>query len=152
MVQNMCLIHVSGKHGESLVLSIHGRTDPTSNDYWDANWLTCTAVLRTSSFGEMLCRSVRNEDLGRFKRMLTVFLTTEGSEALLDTLDGWLDVRVCRDDEGNAIARCQLVDDPVNGNPIEVDFQLDDHAPATLVTELETVLAQYPIVGQSKVT
>src|SRR6478672_10689680 len=29
--------------GESLTLQFHGRTRPEAQDYWDANWLHCTA-------------------------------------------------------------------------------------------------------------
>jgi hypothetical protein len=68
-------------------------------------------------------------------------------EALLDTLDGWLDVRVIRDEQGHIEARCQLVDNPVGGNTLEFRLCLDQTVLSGVMREIREVLERFPVVG-----
>ncbi len=141
----MCIIRLANA-SESLLLRICGRTKPESQDFWDANWLGCSAEVCAGAFSRQVDRSIRNQDLDRFMNALEV-LDGRAGEALLDTLDGWLDVRVKRDEQGNVEARCELADNPVGGNQLEFHLTLDRTTIPALVAQLREVLERFPVVG-----
>src|SRR5947209_4959055 len=106
----MAIVHLAGG-SDFLTLRILGRIKPAAQSYWDANWLHCTAEASAGAFRAKVDWQLRNEDLARFMRALAN-LNERVGEALLETGDGWLDVRVIRSQQGDLEARCQLVDNP----------------------------------------
>lgn len=142
----MCIIHFSSG-ADSFTLRIHGRTNPNAKNYWDANWLHCTAEVLVGAFRGILEWQLRNEDLARFMHALEGLAGRMG-EAVLDTGDGWLDVRIIRDEQGHIEARCQLVDNPAGGNSLEFRLLLDQTVLPALTGQLREVLERFPVVGQ----
>jgi hypothetical protein len=110
-MRKMYTVHI-GDVSDSLTLWFHGRTKPDSKDYWEANWLHCTAEASVGDFRGKVEWQLRNEDLARFMLALED-LDRRSGIALLDTGDGWLDIQVVRDTQGHIEARCQLVDNPL---------------------------------------
>ena len=141
----MCIIYL-GSGSDSLTLQIHGRTKPDSQDYWDANWLHCTADASAGAFRGTIDWQLRNETLARFQHALED-LDTRVGEALLDTGD-WLDVRVIRDEQGHIEARCQLEDNPLDGNTLEFRLILDQTILPALIGQVRAVLERFPVVGR----
>jgi hypothetical protein len=142
----MCIIHL-GSGPDFLTLRIHGRVKPDAQRYWDANWLHCTAEALAGDFRGTLEWQLRNEDLSRFMHALEGIKERAG-EALLDTLDGWLDIRVIRDEQEHIEARCQLVDNPIDGNTLEFRLVLDKSILPVLMDQLHKVLEQFPMAGR----
>jgi hypothetical protein len=134
---------------DSLTLRIHGRTKPDAQNYWDANWLHCTAEASAGAFRGTLEWQLRNEDLARFLHALEA-LNRRVGEALLDTGDGWLNIRVIRDEAGHIEAECQLVDNPVGGNTLEFRLVLDRTILSALIGQLHDLLEKFPVVGREE--
>jgi hypothetical protein len=143
------LIRFGGETEEYLALLIHGRTHADSADYWDGNWLSCTAEVQTGAFRGRIESSLRNEDLARFLSSLEALYERLTGEALFDTLDGWLDIRVIGDGRGHVEVRGQLCDDPVYGNSLEFRLFFDQTCLPSLIARLRAVLAAYPVVGKN---
>ena len=141
----MSIIRISSG-ADFLTLHVHERVKPHSQDYWTANWLHCTAEASAGTFRGAVDWQLRNEDLARFMRSLESLGGPVG-EAQLDTGDGWLDIRVIRDERGQIQARCQLEDNPVGGNSLEFRLFLDQAAIVVLIRELRAVIEQFPVVG-----
>jgi hypothetical protein len=138
-----------GSGPNSLTLRIHGRTKPEARDYWDANFLHCTADASVGDFRGKVDWQLRNEDLAQFLKGLKN-LERPGGMALLDTGDGWLDIRMTRA-EGNQIeARCELADSAVDGIRLEFRLLLDESLLPTLIGQLHTVLEKFPVVAEAK--
>jgi hypothetical protein len=133
-----------------LTLRIHGRVRPDAQDYWDANWLHCAAEASAGGLRAKLDWQLRNEDLLRFLRALESLETRVG-EAVLDTGDGWLDIRVVRDDKGNIEARCQLEDGSLGESVSEFRLSLNQTVLAGLKAQLRQVVEQYPVVGREAI-
>ncbi len=142
----MLVIHL-GSGADYLTLSVSGRVRPDGEGPWSSNWLHCIADVSAGAFRGRIEWQLRNEDLTRFIQALDR-LGGQAGEALLDTLDGWLDVRVIRDEQGQIEARCQLVDNPVGGNTLEFRLILDENCISVLDRQLREVLEQFPVVGK----
>jgi hypothetical protein len=141
----MSIVHISSG-ADFLTLRVHERVKPHSQGVWTANWLHCTAEASAGAFNGTVDWQLRNEDLTRFTRSLDSLGGRVG-EALLETGDGWLDVRVIRDEQGQIQARCQLVDNPVGGNSLEFRLFLDQTALVALIGQLRAVLERFPVLG-----
>src|SRR5688572_27652939 len=102
------VIHFGGEGAEYLTLTVHGRNRPADTDYWDGNFLWCTAEVAAGVFRGSVSNVLRNEDLLRFLPRLEDLYRRLDGEALLDTLEGWLDVRVIGDGRGQVEVRGQL--------------------------------------------
>ena len=104
----MCVIRFVGEDSEYLILTLHGRSLPNSLDYWDGNWLACTAEVTAGAFRGSVDWQLRNEDISRFNDRLAESNERLVGEALFDTLDDWFDLRVIGDGRGRLEARGQL--------------------------------------------
>jgi hypothetical protein len=144
----MSIIHF-GCGSDFLTLRIHGRTKPDAQNYWDANWLHCTADASAGAFCGTLEWQLRNEDLARFMHALEG-LDRQAGEALLETIDGWLAIQVIRDDQGHIEARCQLVDNSIGGSTLEFRLLLDQTVLPVLMDQLRGVLEQFPVLGRER--
>ncbi len=144
----MCMIRFGGEQAEHLTLTVHGRSLPHSSDYWDGNWLTCTAEVAVGAFRGSLNRLLRNEEVGRFLDRIVVLQERLLGETLFDTLEGWFDLRVVGDGRGHMEARGQLCDDPVRGNVLEFRLHLDQTYLPPLIAQLRSVLETFPVVGR----
>ncbi len=144
----MCVIRFGGEDAEYLTLTVHGRSLPDSLDYWDGNWLACTAEVAVGAFRGSLDRLLRNEDISRFHDRLTELNERLTGEALFDTLDGWFDLRVIGDGRGHLEARGQLCDDPVHGNELEFRLFFDQTFLPPLLAQLRAVMEAYPVVDR----
>lgn len=140
-------IHFGGEQSEFLSLTVHGRSRPDTSDYWDGNWLWCSAEVSAGAFRGTVDCMLRNEDFARFLPRLERLLESLDGEALLDTLEGWLDLRLTGDGRGHMDLRGQLVDAPMDGNSLEFRLSLDQTYLPPLIAQLRAVLAQFPVVG-----
>ncbi len=144
----MCVIRFGGEEAEYLAVTIHGRNIPAATDYWDGNFLRCTAEVSAGAFRGSVSNLLRNEDLARFlARVEDLYQRLEG-EALFDTLDGWLDLRLIGDGQGHIEVRAVLCDDPVHGNTLEFQLHFDQSFLPALMEQLRTALEQFPVLGQ----
>ncbi len=141
----MCVISLTS--GENtLRLHIHGRVCPGSRDYWDANWLNCTAEASVGSLCGRIESQLRNEDLLRFMRGLESLGGRVG-EALLDTGNGWLDLRIIRDERAQIHAICQLEDISSEGSNLEFNLSLDRICISNLIAQLRQALKLFPVLS-----
>lgn len=142
------VIRFGGAEAEYLTLTVHGRSRPQDTDYWDGNFLWCTAEVSAGAFRGSVSNVLRNEDLARFLSWLEALYQRLDGEALLDTLDGWLDVRVICAARGQVEVRGQLCDDPVGGNQLEFRLALDQTFLPPLIAQVRSAVEAFPVVGQ----
>lgn len=131
---------------DHLVLQIHGRTQPNAQTYWDANWLHCTADVSVGEYRGRADWQLRNEDLERFLQALDRLNEPPKGEALLDTLDGWLDVRIVCDGHGHCHAQCQLVNEAEGRDLLDFQLSLDPSILLVLKRQLQDVLDRFPVI------
>jgi hypothetical protein len=147
----MCVIRFDGEKVACVALAIHGRNLPGAEDYWDGNFLWCTADVATGAFRGSVSNVIRNEDLIRFLRRLEDLDQRPGGEALLDTLDGWLDLRLVGVGDGSVELRGQICDAPVGGNQLEFRLALDQTRLPPLIEQVRAAVEAFPVVGRRSV-
>jgi hypothetical protein len=146
-VWGMCSIRIGVEDTAFLVLTLHGRTLPDAADPWDADWLDCTAEVTAGAFRGHLNRSLRSDELERFSRQLARLYDRLTGEAVLETLEHWLAIRVAGDGRGHLEASCRLCDDPACGNTLDFRLHFDQTSLPDLLRQLEGALQAYPVIG-----
>ena len=144
----MCVIRLGGEEAEYLTLVIHGRNRPESEDYWDGNWLWCTAEVAAGAFRGSVSNAIRNEDLILFLPRIEDLYQRLDGEALLDTLEGWLDLRVIGVGHGQVEVCGSLCDASVGGNQLEFRLALDQTFLPAVIGQIRAAVEAFPIVGR----
>jgi len=121
---------------------------PDATDYWDGNWLACTADVAAGAFRGSVNRLLRNEDIGRFHDRVVELYKRLTGEALFDTLEGWFDLRMIGDGRGHIEVRGQLCDDPVHGNVLEFRLFFDQTYLPPLMVQLRAAMEAFPVVAR----
>jgi hypothetical protein len=141
------VIRFGGAEADYLTLTLHGRSLPHATDYWDGNWLACTADVAAGAFRGSLDRLLRNEDIIRFHDRVAELYERLTGEAVFDTAEGWFDLRLIGDGRGHIDARGQLCDDPVHGNVLEFRLFFDQTYLPPLLAQLRAAMQRFPVVG-----
>ena len=144
----MNTIRFGGSELEFFTLTIHDRNIPEATDYWDGNWLWCTAEVHAGAFDGTLDNMIRTEDLARFLPRLESLYQTQEGEALFDTLEGWLDLRVIAAGRGHIEVRGQMIDDPVGGNELAFRLAIDQTYLPPIIAQIRAALEAFPILGR----
>lgn len=131
---------------DSLVLTVHGRTKANAKDYWHANWLHCSADVVFGGSHDSFEWQLRNEDLFRFLCGLERITDCSG-EALLETGDGWLDIRVVHNEVGGVEVVCKIEENSAEDRTVEFTLPLQRAQFLALKDQLQAVLEEYPILG-----
>jgi hypothetical protein len=144
----MCSIRIGEEEAEFLRLMMHGRSHPDATDFWDGNWLDCTADVTAGAFRGNLRRGLRADELEAFRQQLAVLYDRLTGEAVLDTMEEWLRVRVIGDGRGHMEASCRLCDDPAFGNTLDCRLRFDQTFLPAVLRQLDRALQTYPVVGR----
>jgi hypothetical protein len=144
----MCSIRIGGEEAEFLRLTLHGRSHPDATDFWDGNWLDCTAEVAAGAFRGDLRRALRADELEAFRQQSAVLHDRLTGEAVLDTMEEWLRVRVVGDGRGHLEASCRLCDDPAFGNTLDCRLHLDQTFLPAVLRQLDRALQTYPVIGR----
>jgi hypothetical protein len=142
----MCCVTIGGEQAEYLALTVRGRERPDSADFWDANWLVCTAEVVAGTFRGRLDASLRTDELEGFLRQVERLNERLSGEAELTTMEGWLAVRLTADGRGHVEAICRLCDGPGSGNVLECRLGLDQTFLPPLLRQLASTLSAYPVL------
>jgi hypothetical protein len=142
----VCYIRIECEQAEFFHLTIEGRERPDSTDYWDANWLVCTAEVAAGAFRGRLNSRLRTDELEQFYQQVELLYERLSGEAELTTMEGWLAFRLLGEGLGHVEATCRLRDDPASGNTLECHLTMDQTFLPPLLLQLATVLKTYPVL------
>jgi hypothetical protein len=137
-----------GSGSDYIILSIDRRVKPDAQDYWDANWLHCTAEASAAGFRATVEWQLRNEDLIRFLDGLEPLADGCG-EATLDTTDAWLELRLKCFPNRRVEAFFRLTDNPQEDNSVETHMTVDATVIPVLTEQLRALVYKYPVLFRS---
>lgn len=144
----MCHIRIGEIEGEQLTLTLSGREVPDATDFWDGNWLRCTAEVASGAFRGRLEGSIRRDEIAEFHREVQVLHERLTGEAVFETMEAWLSIRLIGDGRGHIEARCRICDDIAFGNTLHSRFSFDQTSLLHLARDLAVALHAYPVVGR----
>lgn len=133
---------------DHLSIRVLGRMHAGADDFWDGNWLVTPVEIVLGGFSGEVVAALRAEELHSFKDALeAVYASLEG-EAVLESMETWLTVRVAIDRLGGLLIAGRIRDRLGSGN--ELTFKIDglDQSDLPAVVEaLDEVLSLFPVLG-----
>jgi hypothetical protein len=142
-------VRIRGEGTDCLSLTVHRRSHPGATDYWDGNWLDCTAEVTAGGFRGNVTGCVHADELRRFRQELPPLYETLHGQVVFETaMEGWLQVRINGDGRGHFEARCLLRDYHAWDNALQFVLRFDQTYLPGLMGDLDGVLAEYPLLGR----
>lgn len=133
---------------EHLLIELVRRTHPYATDYWDKNWISAHVRVRVGGFDGRADGDLRAEELVAFREQLAGLHATLTGEAVFQTIEDWLSVRLIGDGQGHIGAKAILRDAPGIGNRLEFRLALDQTDLPTALSSLGGMCAAFPVIGR----
>jgi hypothetical protein len=138
---------VLGSSGARLSLQVLRRLYVDCADYWDGNWIACRATVAAGAFSGRVDAELRTDELDRFAAGLDGLYRTLSGEAVLASMDFWIDVVVKSDGIGHFSGECWLRDQPGVGSQLEFEIAFDQTEIPAIVGALRETLVLFPVIG-----
>ena len=146
------IVHFGHIDHEYLSVEFLGRSNPTTTDFWDANWLNVQVLLAVGRFNGEFKGSLKNQlrttDLAAFRMELSALYQSLSGNATLKTVEDWLQLTLTGDGKGHLLMNGRVLDGPGIGNTLTLQLELDQTFLPEIIRSLDAVLVAYPIIGK----
>lgn len=134
---------------DHLSIRVLGRLHPDAQDFWDGNWLATTIHVAAGGFTGTVGASLRAEELQKFRAAVAELHRTLQGEAVLESMEKWLFLRIAITASGRLRVTGTLVD-RAGGGTNELKFvvpELDQTFLPAMIQNLEEVQIFFPVRG-----
>jgi hypothetical protein len=131
-----------------LEIIVLGRSNPKSEDYWDANWLDIEIKLQVSSFNCKYHTNLRVDELLKFYEDLLALKNRQNKDAVLNTMEEGIYLHLESDVNGKINLQGKAKDQA--RNILDFKFQTVMISFDDFIVECEKVIAMYPLIGNVK--
>jgi hypothetical protein len=133
--------------GEHLRIVVLKRAQSESDDFWEGNWLDCAIDVSAGGFQGAVNAPLRADELFAFRLALVQLQERLAREALFETSEEWLSIRVVTTAQTRYQARCELRDAP-NGNRLSFSLVFSREGLNAVVQALDAIQGSFPVVGR----
>lgn len=145
-----CTIRIRGERAEFISVTLQGRSHPTSEDFWDGNWLRARVEVAAGGFRGDVSGELRTEELVEFHRQILRLVGTLVGEANFTTREGWLKIRATGNGRGQMDLRSEVRDRPGDGNSLVLRLELDQTYLTLTAGDLVRAVKLYPVIGRAE--
>jgi hypothetical protein len=103
-------IAVGDPAGDHLSIRVLGRVHPGADDFWDGNWLATPIEVTVGGFQGTVGASLRAEELQAFRDALKGLHSELKGEAVLESMEKWLTLRIAATSRGRLEVQGTLLD------------------------------------------
>ena len=133
-----------------LLIEALRRSHPNATDYWDGNWIHCTIEVTVGGFRGRVDADLRSTDFVSFRKGLEAVYSQLNGEASLETMEGWIALRLAGNGRGHFALDCELLDQPGFGNRLRFRLPpLDQTELPPCVEALRRIEAAFPVAGSA---
>lgn len=136
----MCVIHLGGDEAEYVRLHMRAHAHSASSVFWEGNPHACDVEVSVGPFRAKIESEIHGVDLAQFLKSVQRLYDWLGDEAVLETLEQWLTLRLIGDGRGGILVQGRLVDPMSRGNSLEFELSVDQTYLPPLITQLQAAL------------
>jgi hypothetical protein len=134
--------------GDHLSIRVLGRLHAGADDYWDGNWLVTPIDVVAGGFRGESGAALRAEELVAFREALERVYQSLDGEAVLESIESWLTLRVAVDRSGRLTVTGCMLDRLGSANKLDFKIEGLDQSDLSLVIEgLQEIETFFPVVG-----
>ena len=138
------------RDADHLVLRPLRRAHPESTEFWEANWLKVDVAVRAGAFHGAFEADLRADELERFAEQLAALEGDGQGAAALQSMEGWVSLRLTAGPRGRVQAACEVRDDPAGGTTLRFDLTSDLAQLVALRVALAELLRAFPVLGEAE--
>ena len=138
---------VGRREADHLSLLPLRRSNPDAQDFWDGNWLKVEVVVRAGAFQGRFEADLRTDELEHFAEQLGQAHSAGEGLAALDSVEGWVKLRLALEPDGRLEAACEVTDDPGLGGSLRFALGSFPEQVLDLRDGLAELLRTFPVVG-----
>jgi len=139
---------VGDPSGDHLSIRVLGRLHPGADDFWDGNWLATPIEATVGGFQGRVGASLRADELQAFRDALQGLHSALNGEAVLESMEKWLTLRVAATSRGRLEVQGTLLDRAGDGNQLIFKIEgLDQSFLPRIIDSLEEVNTFFPVLG-----
>ncbi len=140
------------ENSDHIILKIHGKSAPSTADYWDGNWHPAEILVKAGAFSGRLSLirgiKLRSEEFERFLKELEPMCESLKGAAKFATMEEWIELNISGDGRGHLVATGYIIDEHVDGNKLNFMIKFDQTALPDIIKSLKSLLSDYPVVGR----
>lgn len=142
-------IQIGDAGGDHVSIRVMGRLHPGADDYWDGNWLISPIEVTSGGFRAEIGAGLRIDELAHFRQALEKLHSTLQGEAVLESMEGWIQLHVAADRRGGLQVTGKAIDRPGGANTLTftIDGLDQTHLPA-VISALAGAETRFPVRGQ----
>jgi hypothetical protein len=134
--------------GDHISIRVLGRMHAEASDYWDGNWLVTPIEVMAGGFRGHVAASLRADELRAFRAALAELNSTLRGEAVLESMEDWLTLRVGVDALGHLLVSGTVGGSPGVGNVLAFEIEgLDVTYLPAVIKSIEEIESRYPVIG-----
>lgn len=135
--------------GDHLALTPLRRSHPEATDFWDGNWLKVDVTARGGAFRGAFEADLRADELQAFADGLAALQPDGQSRAALESMEGWVALRLSLDGRGRLQGTCEVRDDPALGATLRFPLTVEPGELPAVFSTLRAILEAFPVVGDA---
>jgi hypothetical protein len=133
--------------GDHVSIRVLGRLHPGSDDFWDGNWLATPIEAAVGGFQGRVGASIRAEELRAFRDALRGLHSALNGEAVLESMEKWLTLRIAATSRGRLEVQGTLLDRAGDGNQLIFNIEgLDQSYLPRIIDSLDEVNTLFPVL------
>ena len=141
-------IRIGEVDDDHITILVMGRMHPKADDYWDGNWLISPIEVAIGGFRGEIPAGLRIDELVRFRETLESVQSSLQGEAVLESMEGWIQLRITVDRRGSLQVIGKVLDQPGSANALVFAIDdLDQTHLLELISALAAAEAKFPIRG-----
>ena len=128
----MAEINITSTTGDSIDISVYGRTYPQESDRWDGNWLNSKIKIKAGNFcgtTDALLRSDELEQLSKFSPM-----------------EPWIIFQMAGNKRGHIELTGEITDRPGTGNVLKYRLELSRPDLEEILKKVDVILQEFPVI------
>ncbi len=138
------------RDADHLALRPLRRAHPEATEFWEANWLKVDVAVRAGAFHGAFEADLRADELQGFAEQLAALEGGAQGAAALQSMEGWVSLRLTTGPRGRVQAACEVRDDPAGGTALRFDLGSDLAQLASLRGALAELLRAFPVLGEAE--
>ena len=140
-------IKLGGQQHEFLRIMVSSRKYTDAEDYWDGNWLNCEVEVMAGRFRGRVLGTFRAEEFARLRSDVASLVESDEGQASFATMECQLSFELIKDKMGGVRCKGVLMEDPAQEDRLIFSVQLDQSYLPRLLSELDEVVAAFPVRG-----
>ena len=130
-------------------ITVLGRLHPGANDYWDGNWVDSPIFVRVGGFTARVGAGLRMDEIHRFSEGLKSMHQSLTGEAVLSSLEHWINLSVKCEPSGSLTITGEICDQPGVGNRLVFELGgLDQTFVSAWIDALTDIEMDFPVLGR----